>query len=145
MLPRIHGEFTVGSDVTLKYAQTGTAVASFSAVASKDKKNAAGEWEKDKEIWIRVTTFKQVAEHVAASVTKGSRVVIDGTISVSNYETKEGEKRQGVEVIADEIGVSLRFGTAEYKKAERASGGAPAAAKADTSPWDQPSGNEPPF
>lgn len=142
MLPRITGEFTVGSDPELRFAPSGIAVASFSAVADKSKKTDDG-WEKDKEIWVRVTAFKQMAEHVAESVTKGSRVVISGQISLSDWEDKDGNKRTSAEVVADEIGVSLRFGTAKYTKAERQQQAAPAA----DNPWASGTGtaDNPPF
>lgn len=141
MLPRITGEFTVGSDPELRFAPSGIAVASFSAVADKSKKNESGEWEKDKEIWVRVTAFKQMAEHVAESVTKGSRVVISGQISLSDWEDKDGNKRTSAEVIADDIGVSLRFGTAKYTKAERS---AQASKPATDDPWTTQGGDSPP-
>lgn len=143
MLPRITGEFTVGSDPELRFAPSGIAVASFSAVADKSKKTDDG-WEKDKEIWVRCTAFKQMAEHVAESVTKGSRVVISGQISLSDWEDKDGNKRTSAEVVIDEIGVSLRFGTAKYTKAERS---AQASKPASDNPWDTNQGGDspPPF
>lgn len=143
MLPRITGEFTVGSDPELRFAPSGIAVASFSAVADKSKKTDDG-WEKDKEIWVRVTVFKQMAEHVAESITKGMRVVIAGQINLSDWEDKDGNKRTSAEVVADEIGVSLRFGTAKYTKAERS---ATASKPASDNPWETNAGGDspPPF
>lgn len=114
MLPRFSGEMRVGSDVTYTFSASGMAIAKFSAVADKSKKNDAGEWEKTDEIWVRVTCFKTLADNVAESVQKGSLVLVNGQVSVSKYQTKDGQDRQSVEVIADDIGLSLRFKPAHH-------------------------------
>lgn len=131
-LLRVTGEVTVGSDPELRYTQTGKAVASFSAIASKSKKDDAGNWVDDKEQWVRVTVWDQAAEHVAESVVKGMRVVITGDIYTEKYTDKDGVERTSTNVTAHEVGVSLRFGTATYTKAERSNTSAPAGG---ADPW----------
>lgn len=143
MLPRITGEFTIGSDPELRFTQIGKAVASFSAVASKSKKDDAGNWVDDKDIWVRVTVWDRVAEHVAESFTKGSRIVLSGTIHEEKWTDKDGNDRKTLNVTADEIGASIRFGSTVYTKAERASAAGPVGAD---NPWaTAPQTHQPPF
>lgn len=141
MLPNISGTFRCIKDPDLRYSAGGMAICSFTAVADKKKKNeATGEWEDDKVIFVRVTTFKGLAEHVAESVQKGVTVLVQGQASVSEWETKEGEKRSTVEITANEVGVSLFWDTATVNKVERGQGGAAGvnrAAPADD-PWSTP-------
>lgn len=161
-LPQVTGEFRLAADPELRFAPSGVAVGSFRAVASKPKKTDAG-WEDDKECWLNVTCFKQLAENVAESLEKGMLVTITGSLETRNYETREGEKRTSFDLIAESIAPSLRFATAKVTKAARTAGGtgatpaaqgggggqaAPAAAAAPTGdPWGatgaQP--DEPPF
>lgn len=141
MLPNISGTFRCIKDPDLRYSAGGMAICSFTAVADKKKKNeATGEWEDDKVIFVRVTTFKGLAEHVAESVQKGVTVLVQGQASVSEWETKEGEKRSTVEITANEVGVSLFWDTATVNKAERGQGGAAGANRAAPAddPWSTP-------
>lgn len=149
-LPTMTGEFRAVTDVSLKFAPSGTAVASFTGVADKKKKNeATGEWEDDKVIFVRITGFKKVAENMAASIAKGTTVTVTGPCSVNEWQTKEGEKRQTVEIIANEVGLSLKWDAA---KSERTEGGnstrAASPAKDDpwsTAPQQSDSATPPPF
>lgn len=135
-LPKVHGEFTVGADPELKFTQSGKAVCSFSAIASKPKKNDNDEWVDDKEIWVRLTFWDQQAENVAESITKGMRIIVDGAIHVRKYEDKEGNERQSIEIDYAEIGPSIKFATAKVTKAERSN---TAAAPAAADPWQSSS------
>lgn len=118
-LPQFVAEMRVGSDPQIKFAQSGMAITSFSAVADKRKKNEdSGEWETVKSIWVRVTSFKKLAENVAGSVKKGDLVLVIGEINQDEYE-KDGEKRKSLEVVANHVGLSLAFNEATSSRGEK--------------------------
>jgi single-strand DNA-binding protein len=120
-----------GRDPEIRYTQGGQAKADFGlAVSRRWQDRASGEW-KEQTSWIRVVCWGQLAENVAESVTKGTRVVVTGRLEQREYEADGGEKKQVVEVVADEIAPSLRWATAQVQKNDRrdgmAGGGAPQA------------------
>lgn len=118
-LPAFVSEMRVGSDPQIKFAQSGVAITSFSAVSDKRKKNeATGEWETVKSIWVRVTAFKKLAENVAGSIKKGDLVIVVGEINQDEYE-KDGEKRKSLEVVANHVGLSLTFNEATSSRGEK--------------------------
>lgn len=145
MLLKATGAVRVISDPELKFSKSGgMAVASFRGVTDQKRKNqATGEWEDDKVMFVRVTAFKELAEHVAASIEKGHTVVVTGSIYASEWETKEGEKRTTIEINADEIGASLRWDNVNVIKAERGGGKSQSA----QNPWADSSEQDsaPPF
>jgi len=107
-------------DAELRFTPAGAAVASFT-VASTPRafdKNA-NEWKDGQTLFLRCTVWRQQAEHVAESVTRGTRVVVNGRLVQRSYETKEGEKRTVYEIQADEVAVSLLRATATVQKAQR--------------------------
>lgn len=135
-LPSFVSEMRVGSDPTIRFAESGMAIASFSAVSDKRKKNdSTGEWETVKSIWVRVTAFKKLAENVAGSVKKGDLVLVIGEINQDEYE-KDGEKRKSLEVVANHVGLSLTFNEATSSRTEKK------AAPADD-PWQSGSDDSP--
>lgn len=141
-LPRISGEFTLGGDPELRFTQSGKAVASFSAIASKSKNVGTREnpdWQDDKEIWVRVTVWDKIAENVAESLEKGSRVVIIGEIFTEKYTDRDGNERTSLNVNAFEIGPSIRFATAKITKAERSNTASPSGA---ADPWASSSNSD---
>lgn len=93
----------VGRDPELKYSANGTAVVKFSVA------DTTGKDDNKKTVWHDVVVFKEQAEHVAASVKKGSRVIVTGRLDKSEYTGKDGVKKQRVEVIADDVSISLRW------------------------------------
>lgn len=143
MLPVIQGEFRVVADPELRFTPSGVAVANLRIVANSRKKNEQGEWVDDKEVWLNLTAWKQLAENIAESVQKGDLIVVKGRLETRSYETKEGEKRQSFDVTADEVGVSLARATAKISKAERTTGSSTAAPTGGypTPPQEE----EPPF
>lgn len=146
MLLKASGPVRVISDPELKFGQSGTPVVSFRGVTDQKRKNqATGEWEDDKVMFVRVVAFKSLAENIAASIQKGHTVVVSGSIHASEWETKEGEKRTTVEIIADEVGASLRWDSATVNKTER--GQRPQST--DENPWKKDnqgnSDDKPPF
>lgn len=150
-LPTISGAFRCVKDPTLRFSQAGMPIASFTAVADKKKKNeSTGQWDDDKVIFVRVTCFKQLAEHVAESVKKGTNVVVTGQVSASEWETDSGEKRTTIEITANDIGVGLFWDTVTVHQAQQGGGGQQGGgqqqAPAQANPWGAPSDNDaPPF
>lgn len=101
------------ADPELRYTQNGIAVANFTIASTPrnfDKKT--NEWVEGEALFLRASVWRDFAEHVAASLTKGTRVVAQGKLKQRSYETAEGEKRTAFELDVDEIGPSLRYATA---------------------------------
>lgn len=107
-------------DPELRFTAGGKGVASFGvAVSRRFQQN--GEWT-EKTSFFNVTAWDTLGENIAASLTKGSRVLVTGRLEQREYETKEGEKRNVVEVVADEVGPSLRWARCEVERVEREGG-----------------------
>jgi single-strand DNA-binding protein len=107
-------------DPELRFTAGGKGVASFGvAVGRRFQQN--GEWQ-EKTSFFNVTAWDTLGENVAASLTKGTRVVVTGRLEQREYETKEGEKRNVVEIVADEIGPSLRWARADVERIARDGG-----------------------
>lgn len=143
-LPHVTIEGRMVADPELRFAPSGTAVAKFRLVASSRKKNDAGEWVDDRTLWINVTSFKQLAEHVAESLGKGDLVVCTGRLQTDEWTTDSGEKRSQTALIADAVAASLQFRTIKHGEGQVSrSSGAPA----DADPWASGGGQaeEPPF
>lgn len=104
-------------DPELRFTAGGKGVASFGvAVGRRYQQN--GEWQ-EKTSFFNVTAWDTLGENVAASLTKGTRVLVTGRLEQREYETKEGEKRNVVEIVADEVGPSLRWARAEVERIAR--------------------------
>ena len=128
-------------DPELRFTPSGAAVAKF-RVASTPRylDKATNEWKDGESLFLQCQIWRQAAENVAESLTKGMRVILSGRLKQRSYETKEGEKRTVFEVKVDEVGPSLRNATAKVTRTQRAggSGGAAAPAAADSfgdDPW----------
>ncbi len=107
-------------DPELRFTTGGKGIASF-GVAVNRRWQQGGEWQ-EKVSFFNVTAWDSLGENVAASLTKGSRVIVTGRLEQREYETKEGEKRNVVEIVADEIGPSLRWARAEVERIARDGG-----------------------
>jgi single-strand DNA-binding protein len=103
-------------DPELRYSGSGLQIASFSVAINQRKKNDAGEWEDGDPSYFDVTCFRELAENVAETIGKGTRVIVSGTLRQSSWETPEGDKRSKVEIVADEVGPSLRWATATVER-----------------------------
>ena len=104
-------------DPELRYTTGGRGVASFGlAVNRRYQQN--GEWQ-EQTSFFNITAWGDLGENLAASVTKGSRVIVTGRLQQREYQTKEGENRTIVEVIADEAGPSLRWAQAQVERISR--------------------------
>ena len=112
------------ADPELRFTPSGAAVANFT-VASTPRMfdRQTNEWKDGEALFLRCNVWRQAAENVAESLTRGARVVVTGRLKQRSFETKEGEKRTVVELEVDEIGPSLRYATAKVNKVSRGSGG----------------------
>jgi single-strand DNA-binding protein len=105
-------------DPELRYTQNGLAVANFTIASTpRTFDRAANDWKDGDALFLRASVWREFAEHVAGSLTKGSRVIATGRLKQRSYETKEGEKRTSIELEVDEIGPSLRYATAQVTRA----------------------------
>ncbi len=119
------------ADPELRYTQNGLAVANFTIASTpRTFDRASNDWKDGEALFLRASVWREFAEHVAGSLTKGSRVVATGRLRQRSYETKEGEKRTSIELEVDEIGPSLRYATAQVTRATRDSQASPAQAAA---------------
>jgi single-strand DNA-binding protein len=112
------------ADPELRFTPSGAAVANFT-VASTPRtfdKNT-NEWKDGEALFLRCSVWRQAAENVAESLTRGTAVIVQGRLKQRSYETKEGEKRTVYELDVDEVGPSLRWATAKVTKASRGGGG----------------------
>jgi single-strand DNA-binding protein len=104
-------------DPELRYTQSGRGVASFGlAVNRRYQQN--GEWQ-EQTSFFNVVAWGDLGENAAASLNKGHRIVVTGRLQQREYETREGEKRNTVEVIADELGPSLRWAQVQVERISR--------------------------
>jgi len=126
------------SDPELRYTQNGLAVANFTIASTpRNFDRASNDWKDGEALFLRASVWREFAEHVAGSLTKGSRVVATGRLKQRSYETKEGEKRTSIELEVDEIGPSLRYATAQVTRtssSREGGGGQPRGQVADE-PW----------
>lgn len=125
-------------DPELRFTPSGAAVAKF-RVASTPRyfDKTKQEWVDGTPLFLSCTVWRDAAENVAESLTRGMRVVVTGRLKMRQYETKEGEKRTVFEVEVDEVGPSLRYATATVNKMKREKAGQ-AAVKSDPAledPW----------
>lgn len=143
------------NDPELRFTPSGAAVASFTVASTPRTFDAkTNEWKDGETVFLRCSVWRQYAENVAESLTKGTRVIVVGKLKQRSYEDKEGVKRTSMEVDVEDIGPALRSATAKVTKS---SGSAPAAggrsdAAATSDPWGAaPAGawaggsDEPPF
>ena len=112
------------ADPELRFTPSGAAVASFTVASTpRNFDRQSGEWKDGEALFMRCSVWRQAAENVAETLTRGMRVLVSGRLRQRSYETREGEKRTVVEMEVDEIGPSLRYATAKDHKVSRGSGG----------------------
>ena len=141
------------NDPELRFTPSGAAVASFTvATSSRYLDKTTNEWKDGEPTYLRCSVWRQYAENVAESLTKGTRVMVSGKLKQRSYETREGEKRTVMEVEVEDVGPALRYATAKITRVQRTDGGfssgGGSSAPADD-PWatDAPPAHfdEPPF
>ncbi|MBK9696593.1 MAG: single-stranded DNA-binding protein [Propionibacteriaceae bacterium] len=150
------------ADPELRFTPSGAPVANFTVASTpRTFDRQSGEWKDGDAMFLNCAVWRQAAENVAESLTKGMRVIVQGRLRSRSYETREGEKRTVFEVEVEEIGPALRYATAKVTRtsgggnygggggggqpqgwsnntpSERSSGG--------NDPWAKAQGEEPPF
>ena len=112
------------ADPELRFTPAGAAVANFTVASTpRTFDRQSNEWKDGDALFMRCNIWREAAENVAESLTRGARVVVTGRLRQRSYETREGEKRTVVELEVDEVGPSLRYATAKVNKVSRGSGG----------------------
>ena len=150
------------ADPELRFTPSGAAVTSFTVASTpRTFDRQAGEWKDGETLFMRCSIWRDAAENVAESLTKGTRVIVQGRLVQRSYTTREAEQRTVVEMQVDEIGPSLRYAKAQVTRQPRGGGqgggfggqgqsgyNAPAGGAADD-PWatggSTSFGDEPPF
>ena len=112
------------ADPELRYTQNGLPVANFTIASTpRNFDRQANEWKDGEALFLRASVWREFAEHVAGSLTKGMRVVATGRLKQRSYQDREGNNRTAIELEVDEIGPSLRYATAQVTRAASGGGG----------------------
>lgn len=111
------------ADPELRFTPSGAAVANFT-IASTPRAfdRQSNEWKDGETLFLRASVWRDAAENVAESLTKGTRVIVQGRLKARSYETKEGDRRTVHELDVDEIGPSLRYASAKVTRNQRGQG-----------------------
>ncbi|WP_062070457.1 single-stranded DNA-binding protein [Demequina sediminicola] len=142
------------ADPELRFIQSGAAVVNFTVASTpRTFDRQSGDWKDGDTLFMRCSLWREAAENVAESLTKGTRVIVSGRLVQRSFESN-GEKRSVVELQVDEVGPSLRYATAKVNRTQRQGGsgggnnfggGAPAGGSSND-PWaSAPASDEPPF
>lgn len=111
-------------DPELRFTPSGAAVANFTVASTpRTFDRQSNEWKDGDTLFLRCSIWREAAESVAESLTKGTRVIVQGRLVQRSYETREGEKRTVYELQVDEVGPSLRYATAKVTRTQRSGGG----------------------
>lgn len=112
------------NDPELRFTPSGSAVANFTIASTpRTFDRQANEWKDGETLFLRASVWREMAENVAETLTKGTRVIVEGRLKSRSYETKEGEKRTSMEIEVDEIGPSLRYASAKVTRTQRSNQG----------------------
>ncbi len=128
----------VTRDPELRFTQGQMAIATFGVAWNKKKREG-----EDEVSFFDVTCFRQLAENVAESITKGTRVVIYGTLQQRSWENNEGQRRSKVEILADDVAPSLKWASAQISRNEYKGGGADQGSRPQVSNQSQDGGQAP--
>jgi single-strand DNA-binding protein len=111
-------------DPELRFTPSGAAVAKFRIASTpRTLDRQTNEWKDGEPLFLACNIWRDAAEHVAESLQRGARVIVQGRLRQRSYETREGEKRTVYELEVDEIGPSLRYATAKVQRMNRSGGG----------------------
>lgn len=153
-------------DPELRFTPSGSAVANFKIASTpRNFDKQSNEFKDGETLFLRCAVWREAAENVAESLTKGMRVIIEGFLKSRSYETKEGEKRTVIELEVNEIGPSLRYANAKVNRTQRSGGNQQAASqpaqgggfggynaatqatmnRPAEDPWATPASQDPPF
>jgi single-strand DNA-binding protein len=133
-------------DPELRYTPNGAAVAAFGVAVNRRWQNRDSQQWEEATSFFNVTCWRDLAQNVSESLEKGSRVMVSGRLEQRSWETQDGEKRSVVEIVADEVGPSLRWATATINRNERRDGGGGGGGGGQGNGWSssKPASNEPP-
>ena len=110
-------------DPEMRFTPSGVSKVTFGVAVNRSWRNQqSNEWE-EQTSFFNVVCWRELADNVGASLKKGTRVVVTGRLEQRSWETEQGEKRSVIEIVADEVGPSLRFATAEVHRVERSGPG----------------------
>ena len=102
------------ADPELRFTNSGIPVASFTVASTpRTFDRQSGEWKDGEALFLRCSIWRDAAENVAESLTKGTRVIVQGRLQQRSYTDREGNNRTSIELQVDEIGPSLRYATAK--------------------------------
>ena len=111
-------------DPNLRYTTSGAAVVDFTVASTpRTFDRNSNQWKDGDTLFLRCSAWREYAENIAESLTKGTRVIVQGRLVQRSFETREGEKRTVVEMQVDEVGPSLRYATAKVTRTQRGGGG----------------------
>ena len=112
------------ADPELRFTPSGAPVANFTVASTpRTFDRATSEWKDGDAMFINCSVWRQAAENVAETLTKGMRVIVQGRLKSRSYETREGERRTVFEIEVDEVGPSLRYATAKVNRTSGGGGG----------------------
>ncbi|WP_232547149.1 single-stranded DNA-binding protein [Propioniciclava soli] len=112
------------ADPELRFTPSGAPVANFTVASTpRTFDRQTNEWKDGDAMFLNCAVWRQAAENVAETLTKGMRVIVQGRLKSRSYETREGERRTVFEVDVDEIGPSLRYATAKVNRTSGGGGG----------------------
>ena len=124
------------NDPELRFTPSGAAVAKFTVASTpRCMDRQTNEWKDGDTLFLQCQIWRQAAENVAETLTRGMRVIVSGKLKQRSYETKEGEKRTVFEVEVDEVGPSLRNATAKVTKTTKQGGGGFSAPAESSDDW----------
>jgi single-strand DNA-binding protein len=124
------------ADPELRFTPSGAAVASFTIASTpRTFDRNSNEWKDGEALFLRCSIWRQAAENVAESLTRGMRVIASGRLKQRSYETREGEKRTVMELDVEEVGPSLKYATAKVTRAARSGGGGGGFGGGGDDPW----------
>jgi single-strand DNA-binding protein len=112
----------ITDDPELRFTPGGAAVANFTIAVNRRQPGQNGGWEDKLDGFFRCNAWREMAENVAESLQKGTRIVVVGRLQQRSWEDQEGNRRSVVEVLVDEVGPSLRWATASIQKSNRSGG-----------------------
>lgn len=112
------------ADPELRFTPNGAAVANFTVASTpRTFDRQSNEWKDGEALFLRCSVWREAAENVAESLTKGMRVIVQGRLKARSYDDRDGNKRTSWELDVDEVGPALKFATAKVARAQRSGGG----------------------
>lgn len=112
------------ADPELRFTPAGAAVANFRVASTPRRYNSqTNQWEDGEAMFLTCNVWRQAAENVAETLSKGVRIIVTGRLKQRSFQTREGENRTVFEIDVDEVGPSLRYATAQVNRNPREGGG----------------------